>query len=310
MNVLAVDAGQSATRLRFRTPDGLLASDGRGLIAGRDPIADLVDILTGVLARTGWMKRLDVVSVGMTGLQGGPADAVGFLASCAARFGTSRVLVADDSLTSYVGALGMAPGVVLAAGTGVTVLAWDGARRHHKVDGWGYLLGDAGGGYWVGRAGLEQAMRAFDGRGGSTLLLDALRAREGDPARIPAQIIAEPDRVSRIAKFAREVGQVALAGDAVSGHIWTAAAHELAASLRAAADWLSPDGPVTVSWTGKLFDAGPLLVEPLTARLAEILPQASVVAAAGSSVDGALRLADTPATPDLHPLLTVASNGG
>ncbi|GAE70420.1 hypothetical protein JCM18909_3738 [Cutibacterium acnes JCM 18909] len=67
-------------------------------------------------------------------------------------FGVSRVLLAHDSITSYLGALGDQLGVVTASGTGVITLA---VGRHNvaRVDGWGYIIGDAGSAFWLGRHG-------------------------------------------------------------------------------------------------------------------------------------------------------------
>ena len=88
-------------------------------------------------------------------------------------------------MIAHAGALDGEPGVVLIAGTGVVALAIgaDGALR--TADGWGPWLGDEGGGAWIGAAGLRTALRAHDGRGRSTTLLDAARARfgAGDLAR-------------------------------------------------------------------------------------------------------------------------------
>ena len=42
--------------------------------------------------------------------------------------------------------------------------------RAARAGGWGYLLGDEGGGFWIGRAALSAVVRQFDGRGPATLL--------------------------------------------------------------------------------------------------------------------------------------------
>jgi N-acetylglucosamine kinase-like BadF-type ATPase len=84
-------------------------------------------------------------------------------------------------VTAYAGALGQSPGGVVAAGTGLIALGTDLDTRR-RADGWGHLLGDCGGGAWIGRAGLEAALRAHDGRaGGSRPLLERMEAvfREG-----------------------------------------------------------------------------------------------------------------------------------
>ena len=85
----------------------------------------------------------------------------------------------SDGVIAHAGALGGEPGVVLIAGTGVVALAIGADGGLRTADGWGPWLGDEGGGAWIGAAGLRAALRAHDGRGPSTTLLDAARARFG-----------------------------------------------------------------------------------------------------------------------------------
>jgi N-acetylglucosamine kinase-like BadF-type ATPase len=54
-----------------------------------------------------------------------------------------------DGVTSYLGAIGFEPGAVGAAGTGVIALAEDRDGNFARSDGWGYILGDDGGGWLV-----------------------------------------------------------------------------------------------------------------------------------------------------------------
>ncbi|MFD5651250.1 hypothetical protein [Streptomyces sp. NPDC127039] len=56
------------------------------------------------------------------------------------------------------------------------------------VDGWGPLLGDDGGGARIGTAGLRAALRAHDGRGPDTVLLDAAAGLFGDLERLPTTV--------------------------------------------------------------------------------------------------------------------------
>lgn len=87
-----------------------------------------------------------------------------------------RLALAADAVTAYAGAVGQLPGAVVAGGTGMIALGTD-LTSWRRADGWGHLLGDSGGGAWIGRAGLDAAMRAHDGRrGGSAPLLARLEA--------------------------------------------------------------------------------------------------------------------------------------
>ena len=104
-------------------------------------------------------------AVRLRGGDRGGAAAVGELLRRGARPRAAST-IASDGVTSLLGALGERDGAVVAAGTGTICVARRGERLA-KVDGWGALLGDAGSGFAIGRAGLEAALRNADGRGGS-----------------------------------------------------------------------------------------------------------------------------------------------
>ncbi|BBZ73173.1 hypothetical protein MPRS_42660 [Mycobacterium paraseoulense] len=176
-----------------------------------------------------------------------------------------RVAVTSDAVIAHAGALDGEPGVVLIAGTGVVALAIDADGALRTADGWGPWLGDEGGGAWIGAAGLRAALRAHDGRGPSTALLDAARARFGAPETWPARLTG----AAALASFAPDV--LAAQGDAAALAIVGAAAEALAATARAAGD-----GPVAM--VGGL------------AGFTALREQLDLVPAAGDALDGALRL--------------------
>jgi len=64
----------------------------------------------------------------------------------------AQVIVVNDALVALVAGAGDAPGVVVVAGTGSIAYGRDSAGRAARAGGWGYLLGDEGGGFWIGRA--------------------------------------------------------------------------------------------------------------------------------------------------------------
>jgi N-acetylglucosamine kinase-like BadF-type ATPase len=154
------------------------------------------------------------------------------------------------------------------------------------VDGWGYLLGDAGGGSWIGRAGLQAALRAADGRpGGSELLRRELGERFGDPADLVRELAVRPDRGAVMASFVPAVTRAADAGDPVARKLLGDAGAQLAQTALAA---LPEGAPRVVAPTGNLFQAGPAL---WTAFESAVATGAQLRVPAGTAVDGALRLA-------------------
>ncbi|MGW3307642.1 N-acetylglucosamine kinase [Streptomyces sp. NPDC001073] len=205
----------------------------------------------------------------------------------AREFGVRTVALAADAVTAYAGALGTRPGAVVAAGTGLIAIGTDlvGWRR---ADGWGHLLGDCGGGAWIGRAGLEAALRAYDGRdGGSAALLTCAEGLFGAMAGLPGKVYPRPDRPAVLAAFAPRVAECA-PDDPVAAGILRAAARHMAESAAAVCPTV---GEPQVALTGGLFKLGEPLLGPLHEELAKRLPHARLVAAEGDPLDGAVRIA-------------------
>ncbi|SDG41870.1 MULTISPECIES: N-acetylglucosamine kinase [unclassified Microbacterium] len=289
--VLAIDAGQSD--IKVRVDDGTRREDltFRGIHTGIPLLPQLADVVRETLARTG--TDLDVVTAGISGLTDRDADADALLALVHAD-GVQATMLAHDSTTSFLGALGDRHGAVVAAGTGVVTLAV-GETETARVDGWGWIMGDAGSGYWIGRAALDAVMRAYDGRGPATVLTEAALSRWPDLTQAYMALQADHDRVRVVASLAREVAAAADASDAVAQDISRRAAHELASSARTAVRRVRTDEPAfDVCAIGGVF-ASRTLHDAFESELGEDL---RLVSPRGVGIDGALALAEiTPAHP-------------
>lgn len=319
--VLGVDSGGSGLRVALAGADGSYAAapltSGRPAVTGAHGI-DAGDLLSLVLPlaesllREVGARRTVAACVGAAGMASLGEDLRARLpGALRERLGVRRLALAGDAVTAYAGALGLRAGVVVAAGTGMIALgtAADGTAWR-RADGWGHLLGDAGGGAWIGRAGLEAAMRAYDGRaGGSDALLARAHQRFGPPATLPGQLYPRPDRPAVLASFAPDVADCAAQDPVASDILRRAAAHvlESAAAVRPG------PGEVEVALTGGLFRLGEPLLGPLRDQARWLLPDAVLVPAAGDPLDGALLIAaalhrgDLPLPTD-PALLTLATS--
>lgn len=84
----------------------------------------------------------------------------------------------SDSVNALSSGIGPGDGIIAIAGTGSSVFArCQGEMR--QVGGWGYLVGDEGSGYDLGRRAIIAALRDLDGRGEKTLLRKNARKRPG-----------------------------------------------------------------------------------------------------------------------------------
>jgi N-acetylglucosamine kinase-like BadF-type ATPase len=322
--LLAVDSGGSGLRVAVGTPaDGPVArrsgrepvrTGGRGL----DPVhlAELlVPLARAALAEAGH-RSPDAVALGAAGFASlGDAWRAELPALLAREFDGGRpswagVVLASDAVTAYVGALGCRPGAVVAAGTGLTATGTD-LSGWRRADGWGHLLGDCGSGAWIGRAGLEAALRAHDGRpGGSAALLERGETLLGPAPGWPQALYPRTDRPAVLASFAPEVAACA-AADPVAESILRDAARHMAG---AAAAVCPGRGEPAVSVTGGLTRLGEPLMGPLREELAKALPHARQVPPEGDPLAGAFRLAsglvtDGPALPGDPRMLCVPPGG-
>lgn len=293
--VLAVDAGQTEIR-------AALAGDGRGprtatapgvLRMGHRVGPEQVGaaLLAAVAALGPLPAPVTSAGVGLSGFEAAEDELQRVGELLRSELALERLAIASDGLTSLLGALGDRDGAVVAAGTGTVCVARRGERLV-KVDGWGALLGDAGSGFAIGRAGLDAALRHADGRGGSAALLGAAERRYAPLPALPERIYGSPVPVRAIAAFAHDVASEAAAGDAHALAILEAAASELAATACAALGRLfEPGEPAIVSYAGNVFRAGAPVVEPFTRSVSERRPGAQVVAPEGDALAGAAVLA-------------------
>lgn len=291
MTQIALDVGQ--TTMKVRTTDGREASYP-GVVTNRAVLPQLAEAVARSTADFGPADAVAIGSSGLTKAAADPAELLRLARAAGAQVG--RLVLAHDSITSYLGALGSRPGVVVAAGTGSVILGV-GATSVQRVDGWGNVMGDAGSAYWMGRAVLDAVMRAFDGRGPATALTDVVVAQFPDLEEAYVAVQSDPHLVSLVASFARAASDRA-GTDAVAAEICRAAGHELAVSALAAARAVGLGEAPVVCCIGNVFN-GALVREAFAEALRSSAPKAQIAQPLGVGVDGAQALLSLP---DGHPL--------
>ncbi|WP_295576751.1 N-acetylglucosamine kinase [uncultured Microbacterium sp.] len=303
---VALDAGQTGTKVRFTRPSAPPVDLTYPGVRTHEPLMpQLAAVARTLHADLG--EDLETISVGVSGLTSAATDAAALL-RLTADVGTRRVLLAHDSVTSFLGSLGDARGAVVAAGTGVVTLAV-GRTRVARVDGWGNIMGDAGSAHWIGREALDAAMRAYDGRSSGTALLDVVRAHWPDIEHAYIALQSDPDRIRIVASFAEAV--TALAGtDAAAAQISLRAARELSLSVATAlARVAEPDDAAedcVVGMVGGVFRS-PVIRARFEELVSEARPGVVIRVPRGTGLDGAAALPGLEATHPLHGQIAVAS---
>ena len=123
--------------------------------------------------------------------------------------------VGSDAVNALSSGTGQGDGIIAIAGTGSSVFARiDGVM--HQVGGWGYLLGDEGSGFDLGRRAILSALRMMDHRGLKTSLYDACIEKSGCSMRdfVAKTYTGESKKV--IASYATVLLEEAEKGDAVA----------------------------------------------------------------------------------------------
>lgn len=300
LELLAVDAGQTGIKLRLRRADGSVVEETLpGVLTDRPLTGQLAAVVEHISRTAG--QTPPVVTFGVSGVTDPEAQA-NALAAHPALAGVDRILVAHDSTTSYLGALGDRFGAVIAVGTGVVTLGV-GPARAARVDGWGHIMGDAGSGYWIGRETLDAVMRAHDGRGAATALTTLVQQRWPDLDSAYPQLQADAERVRVVASFARRTAELAADGDAVARDICDRAAAELAHSVLTALRTAQAPADAHVGAIGGVLQSE-LIRTAFTERVRAARPHAVFVEAGGTGVDGAGALAGLGSD---HPLRAIVA---
>ena len=278
--LLGIDAGGSGTR-------AVVLEAGRVTAQPDGPPMN-------ALLTTGFIEQLQAIiaAVGPTaagvGLPGvhrtGQADEIGEQLS--QRTGCP-VHVTGDADPALCGAFAGAPGIVVIAGTGSAALGWDGERFAY-AGGHGFVLGDEGSAYWIGRESVRAAVRFEEQTGGSELIYRIVtQATVPDLDVLVGEVNAHPADRNRLAVLAPAL--TALAGhDPEADRIVRSAAEHLAALAESIRRRL---GPLPVAGAGGVF-RDPAIWTRFTELTGAARPLAP--AAVGAAL---LAAACTPAAP-------------
>ncbi|AFY56193.1 putative N-acetylglucosamine kinase [Rivularia sp. PCC 7116] len=140
-----------------------------------------------------------------------------------------NIIISHDALIALVGGIGKDTGIVVAAGTGAIVFGKNHRGETKRVGGWGYILGDEGGAYQIAIAGMNAALKSYDGREISTSLLEDFTNHFGlsNIEELIEVVYRRGLTVKEIAALAPIVDNAAFEGDPVANQIIDNAVSEL-----------------------------------------------------------------------------------
>lgn len=141
-----------------------------------------------------------------------------------------KVRVVNDAVPLLYAASDDGVGIALIAGTGSLAYGRNAVNKVARSGGWGYLFGDEGSAFAIGRAVLVAASRAADGRGPNTSLLQAVQnqLQIATPSDIVPAVYGNEIPRAIIASLAPLAFTEADSSDLVAQTIITTAARDLA----------------------------------------------------------------------------------
>jgi glucosamine kinase len=202
-------------------------------------------------------------------------------------------VVVNDVVGAWAAATGATPGVGVISGTGSNVLGVGAQARPWRAGGWGHVLGDEGSGYWLSVQSIKASLRERDGTGPPTALsAAAVRFFGVDSVEAVASLVySKPLSKGELAAFAIETARAANEGDTVARELYERAAAELGEQVKAAIRETALEGAFPVGLIGGGFKAGAVFVEPLSAAIHELAPQARIGTVSMAPVGGCVLLA-------------------
>ena len=342
--VLGLDIGGSWTRALIVDPDSA-ARLGAGRRAGANPVthgvarasaqisAALREALADAAIPAGAIAACVVGLAGASKLAADPAAARAVEALWRdAGIGCEVEIVADVT-TAFVAGCAEPDGSVLLAGTGAIAAAMTDRRPADLRGGHGWMLGDEGSGYWIGREAVRATLTALDDGVPLTGLTAAVLAEQtaadraaagGGPSdaaaarapgprtadfgldegrRLGALLIAAANArpAVELAALVPLVAQAADRGDRTACGILSAAAEHLVATLARAR---APQESAPIVLAGGVLGPSTLVYRLVRAAVSEAWPKARITpgvdGAAGAAWLAARRLLGDGPAAELH----------
>lgn len=181
----------------------------------------------------------------------------------------ARVIVSSDAEIALVGAFGAPQGVIVIAGTGSVAYGINHQGQHARAGGYGYLLGDEGSGYWLGKEALAAIARAYYEQATPTRLTERVLAQVGltEPEQLVEWVYArDAPRNTTIAGLAPLILHCASEGDAVASEIVQRGALGLSLLVKNILQQLA-DPSLPIAFSGSVLTQSPVMSRRLCEHL-------------------------------------------
>ncbi len=229
--IVGVDIGGTSTKgvllsLSGKVEDSVITTGLNYQLVPREYVVHTVLYVLEFLSRSG--QEIQGVGVGVAGLYRDEEREELLQALREQLPDIPRIVVTSDLETAAYAALLGRPGIVVVGGTGMIAYGQDPLDHKVRRGGYGFLLGDEGSGFWLGLQGLMAAIKAFEGRGPATALVEKILEKTGMESFVEAIPYFYADPQKRIADLAPLVLDAAIAQDTVAERIVEEGTQEVA----------------------------------------------------------------------------------
>lgn len=298
--VLGIDGGGTKTISAIADIEGHLLSFGRsgpsnplavGEISAKKSIMEAID---DAINRSGVnISRFKVACLGIAGA--GNISGKSIMERITKELDIAdKVIIENDATIALVGATACSYGVIVIAGTGSVAFGINEYGERWRAGGWGYIVGDEGSGYDIGRKAIMDALRSYDGRGPKTLLLYEITKHFNLSSidEIIERIYVAGMERHEIAALAPLVAKAAGEGDKVAKRILNEAGRELGLAAKAVIKKLRMENDeFDLAVTGGVFKAGEMVLNPFKKIIKKVAPKCRIICPKFEPVIGAILLA-------------------
>ncbi|QDT99858.1 N-acetylglucosamine kinase [Gimesia aquarii] len=205
-----------------------------------------------------------------------------------------RIKIVTDAETVLAAGTPGGVGISLIAGTGSLAYGKSQTKDIARSGGWGYLLGDEGGGYRIAMTAINAILKAVDGRGSETALQGSFLQTLGlsNPQSLIGFVYRSENNRSEIAALSKLVFEASKAGDPVARAILDQAVDDLAQLVSAVVFRLNfSGGGYTLALTGGTLLHQESYRDSLLERLAQLNVEPMSVECVDDPSLGAIRIA-------------------
>jgi N-acetylglucosamine kinase-like BadF-type ATPase len=233
MNLLAIDGGASSSKWCIKNPKGKTLSyqtteSLSGHIFSQQTKSKNEIALRNICSAASRIAPISTVIAGISGLDNKSNQAVWMRNIIEQSLEVKDILIADDLFFVYLGLALPGKGILVYAGTGCIGYHLTEESKILRAGGYGYLIDDIGGGFWIGQQALKLWLRNLEKKTVNLSILDqnlVAKFDSQDWSIIREKIYTGGRKI--VASVAKEVHSAAISGDTSAKNILNQAGLEI-----------------------------------------------------------------------------------